>query len=66
MGGHYVREFLLESRNNPGMNLLPSTFQQSAIRRVLHEGMLEGVIRFWRYASPKNQFGTYKLSQSAI
>src|ERR1700746_969508 len=66
LGRHYVSEFPLQRRDDPGMNLLSATLQQGAISRVLNKGVFERVLRVWGCSTPKNQLGTYELIHGAI
>ena len=48
------------------MNLLPATLEQSAIRSILHQRVLESVLGIGRRAAPEYQFGGHELRQGAI
>jgi hypothetical protein len=62
----HLREFALENRGDAAMQLLPSGSQHRTVGRVLHQRVLEGVLRIRRGAAPKNQFGALKLDQGII
>ena len=55
---------LIEKRGDGGVQFLAPTAQQRAVRRVLHEGMLEDEHIVGRHAAAENQAGTRKLVES--
>jgi hypothetical protein len=52
--GHDLRELVLQRHHNPRMKLLTTTAEQGAVGRVLHKGMLEGVLRVRRCPAPED------------
>ncbi len=63
---HYVRKTVLEHRRGAGMQQLPPAPQEGAVRRILHQGVLEGVLRIRWCPAPKNQLGTNEIIQCVV
>jgi hypothetical protein len=59
----YFGELSFKDRGNVGMKLLATAAQERALSGVLHQRMLECVLRVgWRPAT-KDQLGSHKLGQ---
>ena len=56
----------LDCRSNAGVKLLAPTAQQGAIRSILHQCVLETVLRIGWYPSSENQLGSQQLCECAV
>jgi len=54
LGVHDLGGMRLERFRDLRMQLLPGTAQQTAVRRVLHQRVLEGIDRVGRHAALEN------------
>ena len=61
---HVLRRERAQHRGNASMRLLAPALQETCIRRVLHQCMLEGVVRTRRCATTEHQFAGYELIES--
>jgi hypothetical protein len=61
-----IREFLLQGRGDPGVDLLSPTLQQCTVCGILNQAVLERVLGVRGYSSPEYQFGDYELIQCVI
>ena len=53
---HRLGEPLLQHLRNPLMILLPGTFQQGGVGRILNEGMLKGIGDLWWHPALVDNF----------
>ena len=52
--GHDLGKLTLQRHGDPGMDLLTATAQQGAVRRILHQRVLERVFGIWRCPAPED------------
>src|SRR5262249_20891703 len=62
----HLREALLERLGDASVQLSPRAAQQGAVRGVLHQRVLEGVLRIGGHAAPEDQFGADQLRQGIV
>ena len=56
----------LKCHGNASVKLLPPSAQQGAIGGILHQCVLETVLRIGGYPSPENQLGGHQLRERAV
>ena len=63
---HHLREMGFERSSDLRVQLLPGTAQQAAVRRILHQRVLEVINCVGRCAALEDQLGRYEPSQSGL
>src|ERR1700740_3631818 len=63
---HGVLELAFQNRCYATEQLLPAATPQRAVRRVLHQRVLKGVLRMWRRSAPEDQLGVHELREGVI
>src|SRR2546425_4232646 len=61
LGLQDVRDLLLESTRNGGVQIHPSAFEETGICSVPYQRVLEGINRVWTLAPAENQFRSHQL-----
>ena len=58
--------WLFKGRGDAGVDLLPPAAQQGAVGRILHQSVLERILRIRRRSASENQFGVDELRQGIV